>query len=156
MNYFSSLIVDSNGKRPSLLSISLLSTFALSVASGCGGKNTWEKTHPVSGSVTLKNSPIANADLAFFPVDEAAPETVRPKAKTGEDGTFQAWTYEQGDGLPAGNYKVTVVRNEVTVSRDTIVAKPNDLPAKYAKKDSTDIVVEIKAGENALPAIELK
>jgi len=55
-----------------------------------------------------------------------------------------------------GSYKVTVIHNEVSVSKGTIVAKPNDLPAKYSRLDSTDIIVRIEPGQNELPPIDLK
>jgi hypothetical protein len=128
-----------------------------SILCGCsGGKPVWEQTHPASGMVTYKGRPIVDAELIFFPEDKSFPETVRPKAKSTEGGKFIVWTYIQGDGAPEGSYKVTVVHNEVAISKDTIVAKPNDLPVKYSKLDSTDIVVKIAAGQNEIPAIDLK
>ena len=121
----------------------------VSALSGCfKGKGSWETTYPVAGVVTLKGLPVANADIAFFPVEDSAPGTVRPKAKSGEDGKFVVSTYGQGDGVPVGSYKITVVRHEVDVSRDTIVAKPNDLPRKYSILDTTDLEAEIVAGPN--------
>ena len=125
--------------------------------SGCsGGKEPWEATYPVSGVVTYKGSPVANADISFFPEDASFPDTVRPKAKSGTDGTFVISTYAGGDGAPAGNYKVTIVRHEVTVSKDTIVAKPNDLPGKYSKRDTTDLEVQVVASQNDLPPFDLR
>lgn len=124
---------------------------------GCSGSSqNWEKTHAASGVVTLKGRPISDAQLYFFPQDVQLPETVRPKAQSSEGGKFEVWTYAQGDGAPAGNYKVTVVRNAVVVSQNTIVAKTNDLPGKYSTVDTSDIVVAIAAGQNELPPIDLK
>ncbi len=124
---------------------------------GCfGSKDRWEQTHPVTGTVSFKGTPVENAELAFYPVDGDAPDAVRPRAKSAEGGKYEAWTYEQGDGVPAGNYKVTVIHNEVAVSKGTIVAKPNSLPAKYSRLDTTDLQVEIVAGKNEIPAFELK
>lgn len=133
-----------------------LMVFSGSVFSGCAPGNPWEATHPVVGTIEFKGKPIENAELTFFPLDNSAPDTVRPKGKTGADGKFVLGTYTQNDGAPIGKYKVTVVRNEVSVSRDTIVAKPNDLPQKYANLSSTDLEVEITTGQNELPAIILR
>jgi hypothetical protein len=125
--------------------------------SGCGkAKEPWETTHPVSGLVTFKGKPVADAELSFFPEDKSYPETVRPRAKSGPDGKFSVWTYEQGDGAPAGRYKVTAVHFEVGLSKDTVITKPNDLPAKYSRLETTDLVVEIKGEESELPAINLQ
>lgn len=128
----------------------------LALSIGCSGSKSWDTTHPTTGTVEFKGKPAGNAELTFFPVDPNFPETVRPRAKTAADGTFTVSTYKEGDGAPAGKYKVTLVRNEVAVSRDTLVAKPNDLPTKVSRRDTTDIEVEIVAGTNSLPKIELK
>lgn len=126
-------------------------------AVGCGkGLEPWEVTQPVVGAITYKGKSISDAELAFFPLEPSYPETVRPKAKSGDDGKFAVWTYQKGDGIPPGDYKVTVVRHPLAVSQGTIVAKPNDLPAKYSKKDTTDLKVQIEPGKHELPTLELK
>lgn len=122
----------------------------------CPEQKPWETTQPAVGTITLKGRPIANAELAFFPEDDTLPTAVRPRAKSTEGGKFIVWTYAQGDGAPAGSYKVTVVHHEVGVSRGTIIAKPNDLPKKYSKLQTTDIVVNIAAVQNEIPPIELR
>jgi hypothetical protein len=123
---------------------------------GCSQPKPWETTQPTTGKVTFKGAPVADAELSFFPEEKSFPDSVRPKAKTSADGKFTAWTYVQGDGVPIGKYKVTIVHNAVSVSKDTIVAKPNDLPAKYATLDSTDLQVQIVAGKNEVPSFDLK
>ena len=124
---------------------------------GCfSSPKPWEITHPASGTVELKGKPIENAELTLFPVDTNVPESVRPRAKSTTGGKFVLGTYSQSDGAPVGKYKVTLVRNDVSVSKDTIVAKPNDLPPKYSSVSTTDIVLEIAEGNNELPAIVLK
>lgn len=128
-----------------------------STLSGCSkGKAPWETAFPVSGVLTFKGRPVANADIALFPEDGSFPSTVRPKAKSAADGKFVVWTYAEGDGAPAGSYKVTVVHQEVGVSKDTIVAKPNDLPEKYSKVNTTDLKVQVVAGPNDIPPIDLR
>lgn len=124
---------------------------------GCfASPKPWEITHPASGKIEYKGKPLENAELTLFPTDTKVPESVRPKAKSTAEGMFVLGTYSQSDGAPTGKYKVTVVRNEVSISKDTIVAKPNDLPTKYSVLSTTDLEVEILAGNNELPAITLK
>ncbi len=131
----------------------LVLCFALS---GCGSKPAWEVTHPVKGLLTYKGKPVANADLAFFPQDSSYPDTVRPRARTKEDGSFIVWTYNEGDGAPVGSYKVTAVHNEIGISKEAVVAKPNDLPPKYSTLEGTDLQITVKEGENQLPEFALK
>jgi hypothetical protein len=152
------LVSDLKLKKRSIGStIGVTCTLLFASFGGCSKpKDPWEIMYPANGQVTFKGRPISDAELTFFPEDKSYPDSVRPKAKTTADGTFVAWTNAQGDGVPAGNYKVTIVHNEVSVSKDTIVAKPNDLPIKYSKRDTTDIQVQIASGKNAIPAIALK
>jgi len=118
---------------------------------GCfSSAQSWETTHPAVGVITFKGRPVSNAEISFFPVDESFPDTVRPKAKSTEDGKFVVWTYAQGDGAPSGVYKVTAVHHEVAVSKGTIVAKPNDLPPKLASRDTTTLEVRIEEGKNEI------
>ncbi|HAV31590.1 MAG TPA: hypothetical protein DC058_01635 [Planctomycetaceae bacterium] len=122
---------------------------------GCSEKPAWEVSYPAAGLLTFRGRPVPNADIVLFPEDSTWPETVRPRARTKEDGTFEVWTSEPGDGAPAGSYKVTLVRTEVGFSKGAVVAKPNDLPRKYERPDSSDLRVTIAPGESKVLAISL-
>lgn len=122
---------------------------------GCGGSKPWETVYPVKGVVTHKGKPVKDAELAFFPLDEKFPEAVRPLAKTTENGEFTVSTYNNGDGAPAGKYKVTVIHHEIVISGGGMGTKPNDLPKKYASKDTTNLIVEIDSKETTLSPLEL-
>lgn len=144
-------------KRSHRSALLISCSLAYTSLSGCSKPaDPWEITHPTTGQVSFKGRALADAELTFYPQDKSYPESVRPRAKSTADGKFVAWTHVQWDGVPAGSYKVTIVHNEVSISKDTIVAKPNDLPVKYSKKDTTDIRVQIAKGKNAIPAIDLK
>jgi hypothetical protein len=121
--------------------------FLLPSICGCGeaGKS-WEKVYAVSGVVTHKGRPVKDAELTFFALDPDVPESVRPWAKSSENGEFTLSTYDRGDGAPAGKYKATVVHHQIVVSAGAMGTKPNDLPKKYANRE----------GETKLPTFELK
>lgn len=138
--------------------VALLGALLLTpLLSGCGKqKQPWETVYPAKGIVTFKGKPIANAEIALFPQGDSMPDTVRPKGKTTEAGEFVVWTYQQGDGAPAGNYKVTVVHHDVVEQRDVLITKPNDLPRKYATLETTDLEVVIGQNETEIPPIDLK
>jgi len=139
---------------PALL---LFGAMLLPSLSGCGkAKNPWETAYPAKGVVTYKGKPLAGAEISLFPQGDAVPENVRPRAKSAEDGSFTLWTYERGDGAPAGTYKATVVHHQVVVTNGSVGSKPNDLPRKYARPDTTDLVVEISQGTTEIPKFELK
>lgn len=122
---------------------------------GCGGK-PWETVYVAKGVIKHKGKPVKDAEIRFFPVNTEYPESVRPWAKSNENGEFVLSTYDRDDGAPTGAYKVTVVHHEIVVKGDSMMAKPNSLPKKYATKDTTDLTVEISKGETAIPPLELK
>lgn len=136
-----------------LVFLGLLSVTAFS---GCGPGNAWDKAYPAKGVITHKGKPVKDAEIRFFPVDEKYPESVRPWAKSNENGEFVLSTYNRDDGAPTGEYKVTVIHHEIVISKETMTTKPNDLPKKYAARDTTDLTVQVGKGETTLPPLELK
>ncbi|MBU6174540.1 MAG: hypothetical protein KGQ60_12095 [Planctomycetes bacterium] len=115
-----------------------------------------EVTYPASGSITYQGRPIPNVEISLFPEDPEFADRVRPKARTDEAGRFILWTYTPGDGVPSGSYKVTAIRQELTLSKGTIVARPNELPPKYSSRDTTPLKVQIAKGKNEIPTIEIR
>jgi hypothetical protein len=124
---------------------------------GCGqAQEPWEKVYPATGVVKYQGKPLAGAMITLIPEDASFPKTVRPTAVTDADGEFEIGTYSSGDGAPAGNYKVLVLHFPVEGSEEAPHAGPNDLPAKYAKAETTDLKVTIDEEETALPPLELE
>ncbi len=76
--------------------------------------------HPASGQVLYQGEPAANAMVRFHPIDpkiveipegvEGPPVTLA--APTDAEGRFALSTYLADDGVPAGDYKVTVFLDE--------------------------------------------
>ncbi len=89
---------------------------ALAVA-GCGDDVGYQfPVHPSSGQVSWKGEPVKGALVRFHPVD---PQALQPPkgeegppvalaTETGADGSFTMSTYYADDGVPAGEYVVTV------------------------------------------------
>ncbi|HET6573756.1 MAG TPA: metallophosphoesterase [Fimbriiglobus sp.] len=105
-------------------------------------------TQPFKGRVTFEGKPVAGATVRFSRVDSNAPNRPRYVADglTGEDGTFRVTTHTAFDGIPVGDYKVTVVQTD---GYDPSAArKANKLPARYADARTTPLRVTVKAGEN--------
>ena len=68
-------------------------------------------TVPVRGVVTVDDIPAADLSVKLHsvavPEGEAAIYAAKPTALTEGDGTFSVSTYENGDGVAAGEYVVT-------------------------------------------------
>lgn len=109
-----------------------------------------EPTHPLQGTLTFEGKPAAGATVRFYRVEAKAPNRPRYVADglTGEDGTFRLSTHKAFDGIPAGDYKVTVVQTGGYATNQT--KEENKLPARYADAQTTPLRVTVKAGVNVV------
>lgn len=143
--------------RSTKLAAVVLGLVVIPVVSGCGkAKEKWDTAYPTKGVVKFRGNPVADAEIAFFPQGESVPATIRPRARTKEDGSFEVWTYQPGDGAPEGKYKITVTHTTVKEYKGVAINQPNDLPPKYATQQTTDLVAEIGPQPNEIPPLELK
>lgn len=123
---------------------------------GCGkSKQAWETAYPTEGVIKLNGVPLDGAQVTLFPEDSSIPDTVRPRGFTDASGYFQLSTYADGDGAPEGKYKVVALRFPVIGTKDNPSQGPNDLPAKYARAETTDLQVEVSGPETELKTLEL-
>lgn len=101
--------------------------------------------HPVRGKVYFDGSPLPEGSIVFH---LQAPDTKR-FTRTGDalleaDGSFVLSSYTANDGAPAGDYAVTISGTNSF-----------QVPARYAKPDTSDLRVTVKTGTNDL-TLELK
>ena len=65
--------------------------------------------YPVHGRVIdARGKGAAGAVVVLHPVDAGDKDADRPVGKTDEDGRFTLTTYNEGDGAPAGEYRITI------------------------------------------------
>lgn len=109
--------------------------------------------NPVTGKVLFEGSPPEGATVVLHSLDEEVPVT--PKGTVKADGTVQFSTYLPGDGVPAGNYKLTISWMQLVEVNGDLVAGPNQLPEFLSKPESTTFDVMVKSGKNDLPPIQI-
>lgn len=134
----------------------------ITAAFGCGSDAPKgpEKisTTPVDGVVTLNGKPAAEVSISLHHSEGK----VAPRGISDKDGKFSIATYGKDDGAPAGKYKVTAAKNMTKEISPGVLAPPppggfkSDIPTKYESVNTTDISVEIKAGEKNSLKIDLK
>ena len=122
---------------------------------GCGGSSDKLKTVPLAGVVTYKGSPVADADIVFYPAKGPA-----GNAKSDAKGAFQIKTNGQAGGV-VGQNKVTVVAAATSTippsdGRATEFMNKSTVPAKYSSETTTDLVVDVPGGGNSKLQLELK
>lgn len=83
---------------------------------GCGGEAADRlPLVPVRGKVAVRGRPPADARIRFHPQDPTtAARGVNASARVLEDGTFEGGSYVKGDGVPPGDYVLTITWEEST------------------------------------------
>jgi hypothetical protein len=110
---------------------------------------------PVAGQVLCDGLPAHEAELVFHPLGQAG-RRAYPGARTGPDGRFQAGTYFDRDGMPAGDYAVTVVWHPRVIDGEDYLPGPNVLPLAYARPESTPWRVRVEPKVNELPPLRIE
>jgi len=120
------------------------------LCNGCDRSGGVIPVFPVSGKVFVGDVPAAQAHIAFHPLDAHDPRVVEP------DGTFRLSTRRAYDGIPAGEYAVTVVWPSTSKKQDGKNAGPDLLEGRYARVESTPLHAHIVEKPNELEPFQLK
>ena len=143
-------LLSSSPAAPLLLGMGLICCQA-----GCGGSSSSAPdTYQTTGVITYNGAPVANANVAFRPL-EGRPAT----GVTNEAGEFTLGTYEFEDGAVPGDYKVTVViAPPITDPADETAYEPpaddgdSAIPLVYASQITTPLSATVtEEGPNHFP-----
>jgi hypothetical protein len=146
-------------KKNSGLPIRFLTICLLAGAGLCGcgeAKKPWETAYPAKGTITYDGKPLSGALIGLIPESTEVPDSVRPRATSKADGSFQIGTYLSTDGAPEGKYKVIVTHYPIVGPPENPTNGPNDLPAKYGRAETTDLILEVKAPATDFAPLELQ
>lgn len=129
--------------------------FVALLISGCGAKDEGPTLVPVSGTITVDGAPIARAGISFRP-DESKGNTVpyQPAGSADENGKYELVTAAK-KGAPPGWYKVVVFPYSPPPGGEAPPVPPPSFDAKYSDPETTDLMFEIKEGEQSV-TIDLK
>lgn len=149
-------------RKSSLACAALLAIVAL----GCGGGEKGDnkplevkKTVPARGIVKYQGNSVKDAAVTFLPLDN---KTVSARGTTDGVGSFILTTYNKDDGAPVGKYKVLISVNLAKEIEPGVLAPEppggfkSPIPTKYNNVNTTDILMEVKEGDNNDFTIELK
>lgn len=112
------------------------------IAAGCGESPPLTPvgaTVPTRGKITFKGAPLTQGTIRFAPSDAGrdGTATIQP------DGTFVATTFQEGDGLLRGSYKVAV--------SGTGKAGKEVVAAKFRNPASSTVEIDIVDGKSDYP-----
>ena len=132
-------------------------TFAAVLAWGCGGPADAPSSlslNLVKGKVLLENGkPLTGGNVVFV----SSTTGLSPNGKIAPDGSFTIRSGEQGEGAPAGEYKVRI---EPDPSSGVQAGRPRGgarlpFPAAYTDEDNSGLKVTVKSGDNTLEPFKL-
>jgi hypothetical protein len=112
-----------------------LAALLLVAGSGCGaGSGTMATLIPVKGKVTYKGQPLTKGIVRFEPDGYGRPATGELQA----DGTFVLTTLQKGDGVVAGEHKVSITDTGSKPRKELV-------PKKYTIPNTSKLTAEVDA-----------
>lgn len=131
-------------RRPLELCLVVLAVFLFC---SCSGKRDYGKeTFPVIGTVYVDGEPAAGLSLTLHAVNGLDAEVPTFSATTTkEDGTFAISTFEEGDGVPVGEYVVTFEWGKLNMI--SMSYEGDRLKGKYNDPAKSDVKVTVTEGQ---------
>jgi hypothetical protein len=129
--------------------IILLSALLVLVFAGCSQEmpDGMPELYPCQITVTRDGQPFAMADVKLYPV-EPQKKDWSTAGLTGTNGVVDLRTNANYRGIPAGKYKIIVVKEEIEDVDNKFYYRVNTVDPKFGAIDSTPLEIEIKSGKN--------
>lgn len=106
--------------RTSLAKLVALAALLLGPSWGCGSSSgTLAPLIPVKGKVTYKGQPVTKGVIQFEPDGYGRPARGHLQA----DGTFELSTLKPGDGVVAGEHRISIVELDKSLAKDRAFKK---------------------------------
>lgn len=100
---------------------------------GCGSSSgALPSLIPVKGKVTYKGQPVTKGRIQFEPDGYGRPASGSLQA----DGTFELTTLKPGDGVVAGEHRVSIVELDKSLAKDRALKK-------YGSPNSSKLTAEV-------------
>jgi hypothetical protein len=124
---------------------------ACSLLTGCG-ETPFTETVPVRGVVTWEGNRLDGGMVSFQPVEISNERPSRPSvARLKSDGTFEASSYREGDGLVPGQYHVAI--RSFHSSKDETKPDTSRIPERFTKTATSGLSLDVPADS---PLIEVQ
>jgi hypothetical protein len=120
----------------------------------CGPQErTRRQTYPVTGKVLVDGNPAAALKLAATGKTPGDPNyPILPQATTKDDGSFEFYSYEPGDGLPPDEYVLTFMWGQYDGVR---YKGPDKLNGRYKDPAQSQVKVTVKDAPVDMGTIKL-
>jgi hypothetical protein len=113
---------------------------------GVSTKNR-KPVHACNVKLSFQGKPVSSAIVVFHSYNERTKKYARvADGMTEDNGATSMSTYTAFDGVPAGDYTVTLTWADPRFD-DTGKPMPNKLPARYAKPDTSPLNFTVREGD---------
>ena len=126
------------------------------LASGCGETNDQLPVVPVKGVLIFQGKPLDNALVTFHSTDQTQGKITSGRATTKRDGSFELSTYNANDGIPEGDYAVTIECFRLRGGNGSWEPGPNILPPKYSNPQTSEIKLSVRKEDVSEKRIEIR
>ncbi|MDR1480944.1 MAG: hypothetical protein LBJ00_18625 [Planctomycetaceae bacterium] len=123
---------------------------ALLIFVGCGRQNMPDgmlALHPCQIIVTRDGQPFAMAEVKLYPV-ESQKKDWSTTGLTETNGVIDLRTNANYSGVPAGKYKIIVVKEDIENVDNNFYYRVNTVDPKFGTMELTPLEIEIKSGKN--------
>jgi hypothetical protein len=127
---------------------------ALCVLPGCT-RSGRKPVYPVHGKVLVDGKPALEAFVYFHPEDPADPGPGFAFGQVDEAGAFAMSTYVAGDGVPAGDYVITIEWPQRSGLLKNDFQGPDRLKGRYADRKASTFRFRVEKKGNEVPPFEL-
>jgi hypothetical protein len=130
--------------RPLVLLVLVLASVLLF---GCGRKGP--EIIPVKGTITFGGGPWPKPGVVYFTLDPSAPGTSGHPAlgKFDVEGKLTVTTFQKGDGLVPGRYKLAVECWEIPPRMGSPTPAKSYLPKRYQSAVASGLAVLVESGQ---------
>ncbi len=134
----------------------LLGCVGLGLLLCCGCSDDRVKVTSVQGTLLVGGKPAQGATVFFHPKSPLETNTGLPMGVVREDGSFAATTYVPGDGLPAGEYALTVTWPTKSPVEGEWIEGPDQLRGRFSQIEKPITTLTVAEGGDEIPPLELR
>lgn len=106
------------------------------------------ETVPVTGVVLIDGQPQERVAVRAVPVQGETPTATTPSAFTNAEGGFSLSTYESGDGVPVGEYKLTFQWGQINLLSGRYGG--DKFEGKYDNPDKSEYQITVTEGSEPI------
>jgi hypothetical protein len=153
-------------KRSVLSTTLAVAVLTLTALPGCRRGVQRVPLIPVSGKILWQNKPVGGAHVLLVPIGQETKEISLSRGTTGSDGTFRLTTYAPEDGVPAGEYAVSLTWKGPTRTSASLKGSgerspmgaglPDYFRNRYKDPKTSGLRLKIEPGATELSPINLR